>query len=188
MAQGDGSSARRGVFRARGIRKLERAARTRGREREATVCETPRQSQRTGALASSRSCHNADRGRNCRGFASRSNRSRGRAYRKDASRHAQVLGRLGLPDRGRTTTRVDNLGAAVKKNCGTRRPHWTHCTFEADGVVVKVDRRELKQELGTISDRERDGPLPGNRPDVAVTRLIDIKVNVGRMGPWRHGP
>lgn len=60
--------------------------------------------------------------------------------------------------------------------------------FDADGVVVKVDRRDLQEELGTISDREPRWAIARKfAPEVAVTRLLDIKVNVGRTGalaPW----
>lgn len=60
--------------------------------------------------------------------------------------------------------------------------------FDADGVVVKVDRRDLQDELGTISDREPRWAIARKfAPEVAVTRLLDIKVNVGRTGalaPW----
>ncbi len=60
--------------------------------------------------------------------------------------------------------------------------------FEADGVVVKVDRRDLQEELGTISDREPRWAIARKfAPAVAVTRLLDIRVNVGRTGalaPW----
>lgn len=60
--------------------------------------------------------------------------------------------------------------------------------FDADGVVVKVDRRDLQDELGTISDREPRWAIARKfAPEVAVTKLLDIKVNVGRTGalaPW----
>ena len=60
--------------------------------------------------------------------------------------------------------------------------------FDADGVVVKIDRRNLQDELGTISDREPRWAIARKfAPEIAVTRLLDIKVNVGRTGalaPW----
>ncbi|MES2124760.1 MAG: NAD-dependent DNA ligase LigA [Gemmatimonadota bacterium] len=63
-----------------------------------------------------------------------------------------------------------------------------HLPFDADGVVVKVDRRDLQEELGTISDREPRWAIARKfAPEIAVTRLLDIKVNVGRTGalsPW----
>ncbi len=55
--------------------------------------------------------------------------------------------------------------------------------FDADGVVIKVDRRALHDELGTISDREPRWAIARKfAPEVAVTRLLDIGVNVGRTG------
>ena len=55
--------------------------------------------------------------------------------------------------------------------------------FGADGVVVNVDRRDLQEELGTISDREPRWAIARKfAPDVAVTRLLEIRVNVGRTG------
>ena len=55
--------------------------------------------------------------------------------------------------------------------------------FGADGVVVKVDRLALHEELGNIGDREPRWAIARKfAPEVAVTRLLDIKVNVGRTG------
>jgi DNA ligase (NAD+) len=55
--------------------------------------------------------------------------------------------------------------------------------FGADGVVVKVDSRDLQESLGTISDREPRWAIARKfAPDVGVTRLLDIRVNVGRTG------
>ncbi|HTT67878.1 MAG TPA: NAD-dependent DNA ligase LigA [Gemmatimonadales bacterium] len=55
--------------------------------------------------------------------------------------------------------------------------------FGADGVVVKVDRLALHEELGNIGDREPRWAVARKfAPEVAVTRLLDIKVNVGRTG------
>ncbi len=60
--------------------------------------------------------------------------------------------------------------------------------FAADGVVVKVDRLSLQAELGTISDREPRWAIARKfAPEVAVTRLKKIRINVGRTGalsPW----
>jgi DNA ligase (NAD+) len=55
--------------------------------------------------------------------------------------------------------------------------------FEADGVVLKVDPLRLHDELGNIGDREPRWAIARKfAPEVAVTRLVDIKVNVGRTG------
>lgn len=55
--------------------------------------------------------------------------------------------------------------------------------FDADGVVVKVDQRSLHDELGTIGGREPRWAIARKfAPEVAITRLRDIGVNVGRTG------
>jgi DNA ligase (NAD+) len=55
--------------------------------------------------------------------------------------------------------------------------------FEADGVVIKVDRRDLQEDLGVVGGREPRWAIARKfAPDVAVTRLIDIRINVGRTG------
>jgi DNA ligase (NAD+) len=60
--------------------------------------------------------------------------------------------------------------------------------FQADGVVVKVNRLALHTELGTIGEREPRWAIARKfAPEVAVTRLNDILINVGRTGalnPW----
>ncbi len=60
--------------------------------------------------------------------------------------------------------------------------------FQADGVVVKVNRRDLQEDLGVIGGREPRWAIARKfAPEVAVTKLLDIKINVGRTGalnPW----
>jgi DNA ligase (NAD+) len=60
--------------------------------------------------------------------------------------------------------------------------------FEADGVVVKVDRLALHKTLGVVGGREPRWAIARKfAPEVAVTRLLDIRINVGRTGalnPW----
>ncbi|MFL5512077.1 MAG: NAD-dependent DNA ligase LigA, partial [Gemmatimonadales bacterium] len=55
--------------------------------------------------------------------------------------------------------------------------------FQADGVVVKVDRLGLHGELGVIGGREPRWAIARKfAPEVAETELLDIQVNVGRTG------
>jgi DNA ligase (NAD+) len=55
--------------------------------------------------------------------------------------------------------------------------------FAIDGGVVKVDSLALQEELGTIGDREPRWAIARKfAPDIAVTRLLKIQVNVGRTG------
>jgi DNA ligase (NAD+) len=55
--------------------------------------------------------------------------------------------------------------------------------FGADGVVVKVDRLQLHEELGIIGNREPRWAVARKfAPETAVTKLLKIEVNVGRTG------
>ncbi len=55
--------------------------------------------------------------------------------------------------------------------------------YEADGVVVKLDRLDLHEDLGVIGGREPRWAVARKfAPEVAVTRLLDIRINVGRTG------
>lgn len=55
--------------------------------------------------------------------------------------------------------------------------------FEADGVVIKVDRRDLQEDLGVVGGREPRWAIARKfAPEVAVTRLEEIRINVGRTG------
>jgi len=60
--------------------------------------------------------------------------------------------------------------------------------FQADGVVVKVDRLSVHAELGVVGEREPRWAIARKfAPEVAVTRLKAIRINVGRTGalnPW----
>jgi DNA ligase (NAD+) len=63
-----------------------------------------------------------------------------------------------------------------------------HLPFQADGVVVKVDRLRFRGELGVVGGREPRWAIARKfAPEVAVTRLNRIQINVGRTGalnPW----
>lgn len=55
--------------------------------------------------------------------------------------------------------------------------------YGADGVVVKVNRLGLHAELGVVGDREPRWAIARKfAPEVAVTKLLDIQINVGRTG------
>jgi DNA ligase (NAD+) len=55
--------------------------------------------------------------------------------------------------------------------------------FAIDGGVVKVDSLALQDELGVVGGREPRWAIARKfAPDIAVTRLNDIQVNVGRTG------
>lgn len=55
--------------------------------------------------------------------------------------------------------------------------------YGADGVVVKVNPVALHAELGTVGEREPRWAIARKfAPEVAVTKLLEIRVNVGRTG------
>ncbi|HTH63328.1 MAG TPA: NAD-dependent DNA ligase LigA [Gemmatimonadales bacterium] len=55
--------------------------------------------------------------------------------------------------------------------------------YGADGVVVKVNPTVLHAELGTVGEREPRWAIARKfAPEVAVARLLEIRVNVGRTG------
>ena len=55
--------------------------------------------------------------------------------------------------------------------------------FAIDGGVVKVDSLALQDDLGVVGGREPRWAIARKfAPDIAVTRLLDIQVNVGRTG------
>lgn len=54
--------------------------------------------------------------------------------------------------------------------------------FGIDGVVVKVDSLHLQDELGDVGREPRWAIARKFAPDIEVTRLLDIPVNVGRTG------
>jgi DNA ligase (NAD+) len=54
--------------------------------------------------------------------------------------------------------------------------------YEIDGVVVKLDRLELQRQLGATSRAPRWAIAYKYPPEEVTTRLIQIRVNVGRTG------
>lgn len=59
--------------------------------------------------------------------------------------------------------------------------------FGADGVVVKMDRLDLQGDLGVAGREPRWAIARKFAPESAITRLLDIQINVGRTGalnPW----
>ena len=56
--------------------------------------------------------------------------------------------------------------------------------YGADGVVVKVDKLALHAELGTRGGQREPRWAIARKfaPEVQITRLIDIRINVGRTG------
>ena len=79
------------------------------------------------------------------------------------------------------TTRVQGLPAVQDRITywGERRHEVEH---EIDGVVVKVDEFALQRRLGATSRAPRWAVAYKYPPEEAQTKLLDIRVNVGRTG------
>ncbi|HET9114502.1 MAG TPA: NAD-dependent DNA ligase LigA [Gaiellaceae bacterium] len=59
--------------------------------------------------------------------------------------------------------------------------------YEIDGVVIKVDSLDQQRRLGALHSRPRWARAYKWAPMTAVTRLLDIRIRVGRTGalnPW----
>ena len=79
-------------------------------------------------------------------------------------------------------THVDDLTAAHKAIAKLEALLPT-LDYGADGVAVKVDKRALYAELGTIGNREPRWAVARKfAPEVQITRLLEIRINVGRTG------
>jgi DNA ligase (NAD+) len=72
----------------------------------------------------------------------------------------------------------DEVKKYIKKY-GDKRHQLPH---EIDGVVVKVNDIEIQQKLGATSRTPRWAVAYKYPPEVVRTKLLDIKVNVGRTG------
>ena len=79
------------------------------------------------------------------------------------------------------TTRVKGIDAVTERIAywGEHRHDVEH---EIDGVVVKVDDVALQRRLGATSRAPRWAIAYKYPPEEATTKLLDIKVNVGRTG------
>lgn len=79
------------------------------------------------------------------------------------------------------TTRVDGVAGAHERinYWGEHRHDVDH---EIDGVVVKVDEVSLQRRLGSTSRAPRWAIAYKYPPEEAQTKLLDIRVNVGRTG------
>jgi DNA ligase (NAD+) len=92
----------------------------------------------------------------------------------------QRLAELGLPVSPRVKV-VDSL-EQVREYVGYYGEHRHDVEHEIDGVVVKVDRFSLQGRLGATAKSPRWAIAYKYPPEEAVTRLVDIRVNVGRTG------
>jgi DNA ligase (NAD+) len=79
------------------------------------------------------------------------------------------------------TARVDGM-AAVQQRVNYWAEHRHDVIHEIDGVVVKVDDIALQRRLGSTSRAPRWAVAYKYPPEEATTKLLDIRVNVGRTG------
>ena len=86
----------------------------------------------------------------------------------------------GLPvsDLFRVTDELDGVREYIEHY----REHRHDPPYEIDGVVVKLDRLDVQRALGATSRAPRWAIAFKYPPEEVTTRLLDIRVNVGRTG------
>ena len=96
------------------------------------------------------------------------------------SQSYQALAAWGLPVSGHTRllTTVDELIQHIVY-WGEHRHEVEH---EIDGIVVKIDEVSAQRRLGSTSRAPRWAIAFKYPPEEATTKLVDIRVNVGRTG------
>ena len=73
--------------------------------------------------------------------------------------------------------------AEANRLIGEMEPLLESLDYGADGVVVKVNRLALHEELGIVGEREPRWAIARKfAPEVAITKVLDIRINVGRTG------
>lgn len=86
----------------------------------------------------------------------------------------------GIPVSDRTRVVADLAG--VRDYIAYYGEHRHEVEHEIDGVVVKVDQRDLQRRLGATSRAPRWAVAYKYPPEEVTTKLLDISVNVGRTG------
>jgi len=76
---------------------------------------------------------------------------------------------------------VDDLDG-VREYINYYAEHRHDPPYEIDGVVIKLDRLEMQRSLGATSRAPRWAIAYKYPPEEVTTRLLDIRVNVGRTG------
>jgi DNA ligase (NAD+) len=104
-----------------------------------------------------------------------------KGFEPTAQSHAyEQLQAWGLPTSSRWKV-VPDL-ARVREFIGYYAQHRHDVEHEIDGVVVKVDSTGLQRRLGSTSRAPRWAIAFKYPAETAMTRLVDIAVNVGRTG------
>lgn len=96
---------------------------------------------------------------------------------KSQSQAYQLLADYGLP-----TSAYFKVGIDPEDYIASWQARRHDVEHEIDGVVIKVDDFELQRKLGETSRAPRWAIAYKYPPEVVTTRLLDIKVSVGRTG------
>jgi DNA ligase (NAD+) len=99
---------------------------------------------------------------------------------KSQSEAYETLKAWGLPTSTRWETADDMTG--VRGYIDLYAEHRHEVEHEIDGVVIKIDQVSVQRRLGTTSKAPRWAIAYKYLPEEAMTRLVDIRVNVGRTG------
>jgi DNA ligase (NAD+) len=81
-----------------------------------------------------------------------------------------------------THTKVLSTQAEVEEFIEYWKEHRHDAEHEIDGIVIKVDEVQLQRRLGTTSRAPRWAIAFKYPPEEVTTKLLDIRVNVGRTG------
>jgi DNA ligase (NAD+) len=81
-----------------------------------------------------------------------------------------------------THTKVFTTAKEVLDHIEYWGEHRHDAEHEIDGIVIKVDQVSLQRRLGTTSRAPRWAIAYKYPPEEAITKLLDIQVNVGRTG------
>ena len=92
----------------------------------------------------------------------------------------ESLGKWGLPTSKRH--KVAKNKAEVKEFIAYYLENRHSVEHEIDGVVIKVNEREIQKTLGTTSRAPKWAIAYKYPPEEVTTKLIDIRVSVGRTG------
>jgi DNA ligase (NAD+) len=98
---------------------------------------------------------------------------------KKHSEEHQILKDLGFKtDKGKECKNISEIIDFWRKTCKKRE----QLPFQIDGVVISVNNNSLFQRLGVVGKSPRGTRAFKFSPKQATTKVLDIKVQVGRTG------